>query len=431
MRFLEVMKKASSALIYIFSLCLFLSSMSHSLYGQGYLSFRSEQRQIADRAKWRIGPFRIFPAIQFRNIGYDDNVYFNQEGDNPVSDYTGTISTQISVYLLFRDWLILSFSENPWYVYYVKEKRQRALNNSFSPGFRLLFLNRFVISGSYQYQRAKRRATREFDVPAFEEVKGYGGRIFYETARRTSFGFSGSISDISYEDTAQPGQETSFYRYLNREVKNGNFEFYYRIFSESSFFMSIGYTDYTFKNIESRGRNSYSYQVYSGIQFPLIGRMRGTLSLGYKKLQPRIRDRKGFSGLVGNTSLDFRTGLFGFRLQYKRDSRFSFRPGNTYFIENIYGSGISFYLTQFLRLDYYFSYGEGNYPEVTSLRMPDGSYKEIKWKDIYRTHSVGFVIRVIRNTGIGLTVNFFERDSNYYRARRNRMFIGGYITSNF
>jgi hypothetical protein len=162
-----------------------------------------------------------------------------------------------------------------------------------------------------------------------------------------------------------------------------------------------------------------------------LGRIRGTVSLGYKKLLPRTGEKKGFSGLIGNTSLDFRIRRFGLRFQYNRDCHFSYWSDSIYFIEDRYGAGISFYLTKFLRLDYNYSYGEGNYPELMLLQMPDGRYEEIKRKDIYRVHRAGFVFRIIRNTGIGLMVNFWERESNYYWANRNRGFISGYVTYEF
>lgn len=401
------------------------------MHGQGYQTFRSELDQIRERARWRIGPFRISSTIQFQNIGYDDNVYYQREEDSPISDYTAIVSAEATICFSFRNWLIISFSENPKYVHYEKEKRRRAFNNSYSPSLRLLVFNRFVISGDYQYQKAKLRTSSEFDAPRWAKVKRYNGSFFYETARETSFGFSGSIRKISYEDMTLPGERISLSSALNREEKNGGFEFYYRIFSESFFFINAGYTEYNFDDPQSRFRDSYSYQAYSGIRFPLLGRASGIISLGYKKLLPRSGEKQGFSGLVGNTGLDFRMGRFGFRFQYNRDARFSFMAENIYFIEDNYGAGMSFYLTQFLRLDYNFTYGEGNYPEVILLRTPDGQDEEIKRRDIYCTHSAGIVIRIIRRTGIGFRVNFWERDSNLLRASRNRMFVGGYITYEF
>jgi len=422
-------------ILYIFflldiSLCS-LILFSSIIYGQSYQTFQSEIREITQRAKWRLGPFRIYPTIQFRDIGYDDNVYRKREEDNPISDYTATISPQVRVYLLFRNWLILSFMENPEYVYFVKEKRERSFNNNYSPSLKFLILHRFVLTGNYQYIRRRRRATSEFDIRANERRREYRGSLFYETARGTSFGISAMESKIAYEDITLPGEEIDLSRRLNREERNSSFEFYYRAFSESFFFINAGYTEYNFEYKESQWRNSYSYQIYSGIRFPLLGRLRGTLSLGYKTLKPRRKGIKSFSGLVGNTGLNLRTGRFGFRVQYNRDSWFSFSTSNIYFLEDSYGAGISLYLTGFLRLDYDFSYRESNYPETLRITLPQGNFQEIKRKDTYYIHSLGFVIRVIRNTGVGIRYNYWERDSNIPRVGRKRWFVGGYITYEF
>ncbi len=316
-------------------------------------------------------------------------------------------------------------------MYYFEQKRERRWNNTLSPEFKYLFLNRFVISAKYVHRNRRRRASSEFDVRANEIMKSTSGRLFYETARKTSFGLFGFTRKINYEDITLPGEEIYLSRSLNRREKGGNIELYYRIFSKSFFFITGGYTDYEFENPQSSWRDSYSYQVYTGIRFPLLGKIRGTLSLGYKKLIPRETGRMGFSGLVGNTSLNFRLWRFRFSLSYHRDCHFSYWTNNIFFNEDRYGAGVSYYLTRFLRVDYGLSHANADYPVPESLRMPDGSYAEILRKDIYRTHSVGLAFRIIENTGIGVRVNFWERESNYYRANRKRVFIGGYVTHEF
>ena len=173
------MRKILSTFFYSFTLFLLLFLISISAAGQSYQSFRSELDQIARRTKWRIGPFRIYPTIRFRNIGYDDNVYYQREEDNPTSDFTGTFSPEIKVHLLFRNYLILSFTENPEYVYYFKQKRERRFNNRFLPAFKFLFLNRFVISGDYSWSNRRWRASSEFDVRANVKTGSYNGRFFY------------------------------------------------------------------------------------------------------------------------------------------------------------------------------------------------------------------------------------------------------------
>lgn len=407
---------------------MFLPSLS---YGQSYRTFRWEMEQIIEQTKLHIGPFRIYPTLQLKDIGYDDNVYYQREDDEPVSDFTSTISPILRVNLIYRNSLILSLTENPEYVFYFKQKRERRWNNTLTPEFRLLILKRFVLSGSYSYSNRRWRATSEFDIRANELRESLEGSLFYETARGTSFGISASLQKISYEDITLPGQEIYLSRFLNREERGGNLEFYYRFFSELFFFIKTGYTEYNFEDPTSQWRNSQSYQALAGIRFPLMSRLRGTFSLGYKRLVPQREDKKTFSGLFGNTSLDFRIGRFNFNVSYNRNNYFSYWTESVYFIDDSYGAGISFYLTSFLRLDYYYLYGMSRYPELTTVFFPEKGFKELKRKDNYQTHRMGLVFRVIRNTGIGIMANFWERSSNYYFENRKRTFIGGYVTYAF
>lgn len=420
-------------LFLIFFLAFFsvLFLISIPTYGQSYQTFSKELEQIAEQAKYRLGPFRIYPTIWFKDIGYDDNVYGKREEDGPISDYTMTISPEAKVYLLFRNYLILTLTESPEYVFYIKQKRERRLNNNITPEFKLLLFNRFVISGDYYFSNRRWRATSEFDVRANQHMERFRGRFFYESARRTSLGISLSLTKISFEDIISPGEEIHLSRALGRDEMKSYFEFNYKIFSESFFFLNGEYAEYEFSHIESQWRNSYSYQVNSGLRFPFIGRIKGTFSLGYKRLIPVRAGKTGFSGLVGDTNLLLKIRRFNFRFSYIRDCRFSYFTDNIFFLESRYGTGISYYLTKYIRLDYDFWYGIANYPELILLRMPDETYNEIERRDIYRTHSVGFVVRIIRNTGLGMRANFWERNSNLSGIKRDRIFVGGYLTYEF
>lgn len=247
----------------------------------------------------------------------------------------------------------------------------------------------------------------------------------------TLFGLSGVDSTIAYEDILIPEEEISLAKRLNRRQITGNFEFYYHLFTVTDFFLKAGMTEYTFESAESSWRNARSYQVETGLRFPLLGRIRGMLALGYKKLIPESEDLTGFGGLYGNTSLEYRAGRFNYRLSYSRDTQFSYSTTNIYFAEDRYGAGISFYLTRFFRMDYNFTYGVSNYPEPELLLQPDETLAMLKRQDLYLIHSIGFVVRLIGSTGIGLNYNLWSRDSNYFRAKRSRAFIGGYITYSF
>jgi hypothetical protein len=425
------MRKKASALSIILGAALFFVFFPEDIKAQSYQSFRSERERILEETRWMIGPFRIFPRFNLKQIGYDGNVYYQSEEDVPVTDYTATVSPEIKAHLLFRNSFIFTFTENPEYIYYIHEARERRWNHIFSPEFKWLVFGRFVLGGSYFYQNRRYRASSEFDVRANELRTGYTGSLFYETARETSFGFKYKRENVSYEDVDYAGEEIYLSRILSRLETTYEGEFYYQVFASSFLFFKAGTTAYEFESPEAHWRNSDSWQFYTGVRFPLLGRIQGQISLGYKELTPRTEGIKGFSGLVGDSQVEYRLKRMRFRLEYRRDCQFSYWTNNIYYVYDNYVGGVSFYITRFLRLDYDYTYGEGHYPEEETIRLPDGTLYELKRDDTYTTNTLGFAVRLVKDLGLGVNVNWWGRDSNIYYASRDRVFIGGYLTYDF
>ena len=426
----QVSKVVWGVVVFIFVFFSFLIQAK----AQNYRSFRSEMKRIIELSLWKIGPFRVEPSLRLRDVGYDGNVYYQREEDKPVSDYTATLSPELRVHVLFRSYLILTLRENPEYVFYVQEKRERRWNNTFAPEFKLLLFHCFVLGGGYSYSSRRWRATSEFDSRANEFKREFKGSFFYETARETSIGLNVQQAEITYEDSFLRdlrSEEISLAKNLNRKETSGNIEIYYRIFSRTFLFLKGGYTEYKFLYDDARWRDSYSYQGSAGLILPEDGKVRGKISVGYKRLIPRRSNQKDYEGVVGDIEVVYRFWRMAFRMSLRRDSHFSYWTNNLFFIDTAGEGGLSFYLSQRVRLDYRFLYGEGRYPEPFLSVQPKGTVEMVRRRDTYRTHTAGIVFRVIGNTGIGLQAILWERDSNYYYESRQRYFVGGYLTYEF
>ena len=426
------MKQIKSYTLGILLLCLFWVISPSPAHGQEYRSFRWERTNVENLTRFQVGPFRLYPTIRIREIGYDDNVYRQEESDEIISDFTATFSPEAEVFVLYKDWLILYLKENPEYVYFAKEERERSLNNRFNLGYKVHLFNKLVFTGDFIYNFTRVRATSEFDVRANQVFIRYEGGLFYETPRETSFGITSSIQGYNYEDELIPGEDIYYSRILNRTEADIRGEFYYRLRQNTFFFANFGYTDYDFKYDESKVKNSYSFDAIAGVRFPIIGSIRGSLALGYKNFVPRSGNQEHFYGVIGNASLEARIRRFNFRAQFSKDVQFSFWTNNIFFVEYRYGGGLSFYVTRSIRLDYDYSNGDNRYHGEVLIRLPDESYEIVQRSDNYNSHRLGIVFRVIRNTGLGLTLNSWERSSNDYRyGKRKSLFIGGYITYDF
>jgi len=327
--------------------------------------------------------------------------------------------------------LILRLADRLSYVHYYKYKEERRLNNSFTPELKVLLFNRFVLTGMYSNTRNRGRPTSEFNIRANEFRESFRGRLFYETPRQTSIGISYSQNKILYDDITFPGQEVSLSRILNRKDENVMFEFNYHVFSESFFFVTVNYTDHEFEHTEDFDRRSYSFQTLTGLRFPLVGGISGTLALGYKQIMPKAEGLEGKTGLIGNTGLNFRSGHLGARISYSRDFPFSLWDNNVFFINNRYLFGGSIYVTSFLRIDYDYSFGRSKYPELIPLFYPDGSFENIERIDNYRTHTVQFVFKLFKEIGLGISANQWARDSNYLGETRSQIYLDASLILNF
>ncbi|OGD19924.1 MAG: hypothetical protein A2Y70_03840 [Candidatus Aminicenantes bacterium RBG_13_64_14] len=401
------------------------------LSGQSYRNFREEYDGIKERARLRFGPLRVVPTFRLSEVGHDSNVYFREEGGEVVPDFTATFSPEARGYWLVGNSIILSVTENPEYLFYAKEKGLRAFTNSFASSLRLLVLRRFSLSADYHVLSHVRRAMSELDQRIQDTVKGGTAGFFFETPRGTAAGLTGSLQDFRYKDVASDAPDDIYARSLDRRETAAAFELYYRVFSQSFFFTTAGWTRYEFVFPESAWRNASSFEVSGGIRFPLLGRARGTLSLGWKSFQPESPERKPFSGLVAATDVAFRLGRLGVTLGYIRNNAFSYNESAYYYIDGRARAGLSFYVAPFLRIDGTVQLGTMDYPEPQEVWYGGEVFLIDRREDAHRTFSVGPVVRVAGTVGLGLTYNFYRRTSNApgFNVRRN--FVGAFLTYEF
>ncbi|MFZ2054760.1 MAG: hypothetical protein WAU81_11235, partial [Candidatus Aminicenantales bacterium] len=290
-----------------------------------------------------------------------------------------------------------------------------------SLGARLLVFNRIPVSGGYAHSRSKYRVSSEIDQRVFLESTAYDGGVNIDTPRGSSLGLSFSIREYRYENLTLPGSQVPLSRSLDRTEKGIGVNFYLPVFSDGQFFASFGHTEYLFTETEGAFRDSTSYQSYLGIRFPILGRARGTIAGGYKKLLPREEGQPGFSGFVANTDAEMRLGRFNLRILYVRDIPFSYGTA-IFYISNSYGGGLSLYLGQAVRIDYDYRYGRGDYPAGQEIDAR---------RDIYESHSIGVVLRILRTTALGLRADIMERRSNQVSQNMNRTLVGAYLTYDF
>ncbi len=401
------------------------------LSGQSYRNFREEYSDIRERARLRFGPLRVMPAFRLSEIGYDSNVYFRDEGSEAVSDFTTTLGAEARGYWLIGSSVILSVTENPEYLFYAREKDLRAFSNSFSSGLRLLLLRSFSLSADYHVQSHVRRSTSELDQRIRDTTTGGAAGFFFETPRGTAVGVTGTLEDFRYKDIAAGGPDDIYARALDRRESTAAFELYYRVFSRSAFFATAGYARYEFVFPEFAWRDGSSLEFAGGLRFPLLGRARGTISLGWKSFRPASTERKPFQGFVADTDIAFRAGRIGLNLGFARDMAFSYMQTAYYYVEGRVRAGLSLYITPSFRIDGTVQRGTMAYPEPQEVWDGSGYIVIENREDVHRTYSVGPVLRLAGSVGLGLTYNHYRRTSNAPGFNVRRDFAGAFLTYEF
>jgi hypothetical protein len=415
----------------LLALAVVLAASAGRLTGQTYRTFEEEYEEVRARTGVRLGPLKVLPVFRLANVGYDSNVHYTDKQDPAVADYTGTLSPEFKGYWLLGSSAIVSLTENPEWNFYLKEKDLRTLVNSFTPAVRLLLLRRLALSADYHFLEHLGQATSELGTPVRDIRKGWSTRLFFETPRGTAIGLSGTLEDYAYSNPSPQGPQDEISRTLDHRETTAAFELYYRVFSRSSIFATAGATDYDFPDPTSSWRNARSYQTYAGFRFPLLGRARGTIALGYKKFIPRTEGRTRFSGLVADTDVAFRTGRVGLSVAYTRDNYFSYIAPAYYYIEDRFRGGLAFYILPFLRIEGGCQLGTWSYPEPHEVWFHDVPYLVTGRRDRNRVFSAGLAVRVTGNAGLSVGYNFYRRTSNAPGFDIDRNFIGAALAYDF
>ncbi len=396
-----------------------------------YRSFWQELEEARSDKTFRLGPVRFFPVFRISDVGYDSNVYYREGTAEVVSDYTAVLSPSLKTVLPVGSSAILSFTENPEYNFFAREKDLRSFTNSWASSLRLRLPLGLVLSGTYLDERHVRRSYSEFEHRMQDVMRGIKADAFVETRRGSALGVSLERREFSYRSLGDDASDAQYAANLDRTEDSGFVELDYRVFSRSFLFVRGGLTDYSFDHLQSAWRNAGSVEVYGGIKLPLTGSLKGGLSLGWKKFTPDSEERRGFSGLIGEGSVDYRAGKFAFSLGYVRDNFFSYIDKAYYYVENRFKGGVSFYLFPFLRLDYTLNRSRMSYPEAYEFIYGGETVYVPSRRDTIGNSQVGLVVRISGDIGLGVNMNFYRRESNAPGYDIDRDFIGAYLTYAF
>jgi len=384
--------------------------------------------QIVSSARWKVGSLRYNAALSLNNAGYDSDIYFGMTA-NPVPDFTLSAGIPFRLFLPIKKRIVFDISENPQCLFFLKTKKERALNNDFSSYLHFLF-DRFYLRGEVGFSNVRERLSPELTINIRQKESNLGGLALWQVSKGASVAIQYRSSIYTYDNP--PDGSFNIGASLNRREGLLSFTAYLQQISKTRFFLAAEYGSYAFSETVSRFKDSRSYGIYGGVEFLPApeGRrddrgIQGTINLGFKRFNILDPQTKDFSGLVGKTSVSIGvfklTSVGGF---FSRDLQFSAYSSLAYYIMTSYGGGISRLLSKKSRLEYDLSFGNGTYP--SGLTGGGGPPPGTLLRYIY--HSLGFFSQLRRELEFSLLASLGTRGGYAGIPGSKRYLIGFSLT---
>jgi hypothetical protein len=404
---------------------LLLATVQPRAFAQGQTWLGQILEQTVNSAGGKAGALRYNAALQIDSAGYDSDIYFGWFY-NRISDYMLSVGPDLRVFLPLKSHVVIDIADSPRYIFFAKTAKERALNNIFAGNLHLVF-DKFYVQAGGGLDNAKQRLSPELNFNVRLKTDDYSGLILWQASKDASFAVQCQRTKYAYENLSSVATDIS--ANLDRTESFARFLVYLRQRSRVRFYLDAEYGVYRFTNIASSYRDSRSYGAYAGVEFvPPEGGyetetsgMRGSLSVGYKRLNIINTTLKDYSGLAGNVAASLgiirRTAL---RVFFLRGPEFSAYSSAIYYVQTSYGAGLSRSLSRHVVFIYDFSYSRGNYPAAEAASTLNFRY----W-----THALHLSFRLRRDLLLSLLSDLGKRKQlSAPQPVSNRSFIGISLT---
>jgi hypothetical protein len=407
-----------------------LGSVPTRAFAQGQTWLAQTLEQSINSAWGKAGSIRYNAALRVDSDGYDSDIYFGTLA-NRVPDYTFSAGPDIRVFLPLKKRVVFDIADSPRYVFYVKTERERTLNNAFNGNLHVVF-DRVYIQAGAGLVNAKQRLNSEVNLNVRLKVDDYSGLILWQASKEASFALEYLRTKYAYENLVS--ETTDVRANLDRTESFARFLAYLQQRSRVRFYLEGEYGNYTFTNKISSFKDSRSYGVFAGAEFvPPAGGyegetsgMRGSLSLGYKRLNVIDPSQKDYSGLSGNAAVSLGLmRLTALRLFFSRGPQFSAYSSRIYYLQTACGAGLSRSLSRHVVFTYDFTYSRSDYPVVGAPGVGPTDTSNFR----YWTHSFHLNFRLRKDLQLRLLADLGRRKQpSALRPDSRRVFIGFGLT---
>jgi hypothetical protein len=376
-------------------------------------------------AHWKAGPFKYYGAFLLSNAGHDSDIYLGTLA-NAVPDYLFSSGLDFHAFLPLKKKIVFDIIESPRYVFYLDTKRERAFNNTFYGQVHIVF-DRFYFQAGGGAINAKQRLNTELNINVRMKENSINGLVLYQVSKETSLALQ--CRRLAYNFENLTSEEVDIRQSLNRTENYVDFKVYVQK-TRSRFYLGGEYGSYAFTEPVASFKDSRSQGISAGVEFlpPLGGYkgetagLRGSINIGYKRLNVLDPVMKDYSGLSGNTRVSLGIiKLTALHFFISLGPQFSVYSSRTYYLQTSYGAGLARSLTRNILFDYDFYYSRNIY----SIQEVNGGDSSEQVADRYATHSFRLNLRLRKTLEITLLANLSRRKSQLTpRPVSGQNFIG-------
>lgn len=367
----------------------------------------------------RWGPLRARPGVEFRNVGYDDNIFASNT--NVVGDYTATIGPKLDGLVLLGHRAFLTFREQLRYTAYARNSDQNFTDQRFVG--RLTFPLRrtgFFVDGLYN--RLKERPVDEQDIRADRDEDGLGAGIIVQPGWRTEIEVGRFHKNWSYFDPdADPAAPVTIADRLDRSEDRNTLEVRYKILGRTRLTLEAHVKDIDFDSALASPRDSREWGVLPGVDFGEGGSLSGSLRFGWTEIDAEGQAQTDFDDVVGRAELAYRpNSRLTLRLDALREPGFTVSTDSTFYLDTRLRLRGVYYLNRIIGIETGGARGKLAFPGGT------GGFER---EDRIDSYEMGLRFRLAENT-LGRRIEYnlryqrSRRDSNDDLQDRSRTSIG-------
>jgi hypothetical protein len=299
----------------------------------GSASASAQDEPVRPPSTVRVGPFRVAPTVQIRDIGFDSNVY---NDGREVSDFTFTATPSFLATAGTRHARVIIRSSTDL-VYFANQTTERSVNQTLYGEGRLLLHRVFVFTG-LGYLNTRQRPNEEIDARSRRVTQsaeaGLGATIGARLTAQVSSRYEPTRFDPHsiYED-----------RYLadalDRSARSLAATVQFRATPLTTLAATLDASHTAFDRAPARDTDSE--RLLAGVDLAPRALLAGSVRIGYQRFHPLNPLLPRFTGPVGSGAVTYSLSdsmqLGG---SFNRSIEFSYLEEAPFYVHEGYGASI-------------------------------------------------------------------------------------------